>query len=260
MLKRVVSGIVGIPLLIGIILYGGPLIYISVMAISLIGIYEFYLAVENKGINPVRWIGYVLTIAILSQFYFDINISQFTLFSLVIAIILISIILLLKPQYNILDASATLYGIFYVSILLGHIILISNHENSIAIWLVFITAWGTDTFAYFTGVFFGKKKLCPSISPKKTVVGAIGGISGSMLISGLFAYFFLNNNVFLVMMIGFIGSILSQTGDLTASVIKRYVGIKDFGALIPGHGGVLDRFDSILFTAPVIYYFILYIL
>ncbi|KAB3536935.1 phosphatidate cytidylyltransferase [Alkaliphilus pronyensis] len=257
MLIRIISGIVGVPLLIGIVLYGGPLLFLSVMTISLIGIYEFYCALENKDIKPIKWIGYLITIAIICQFHLEFTYTYMLTFIYVVAIVLTCIVLLIKPQYNIIDASTTLFGIFYVSTLLGHIILISNHPRSTAIWLVFITAWGTDTFAYFTGIFFGKKKLCPNISPKKTVMGAVGGILGSVALSGAFGYIFFRDDLLIVLSIGLFGSILSQTGDLTASIIKRYVGIKDYGKIIPGHGGVLDRFDSIIFTAPVIYYFVL---
>ncbi|HZK37926.1 MAG TPA: phosphatidate cytidylyltransferase, partial [Clostridia bacterium] len=163
-------------------------------------------------------------------------------------------------KYNFIDISITLYSLIYIPFLLGHILLITKQANDIVIWLIFIAAWGTDTLAYFSGYLFGKRKLCPSISPKKTVEGAIGGMLGSMIISLIFGYFFLKDYLFAVALIGFLGSIAAQIGDLSASLIKRDIGIKDFGNIMPGHGGILDRFDSILFTAPTVYYILIFLI
>ena len=135
------------------------------------------------------------------------------------------------------------------------------------VWLIFISAFGCDTGAYFTGMLFGKHKLIPSLSPKKTIEGAIGGVVVGTLLAVLFGLsvetmFQLDevNTVLLCFVTGIVGSILSQIGDLAASAIKRTVGIKDYGTLIPGHGGVLDRFDSVMFTAPAVYYIMLFLI
>ena len=118
------------------------------------------------------------------------------------------------------------------------------------------TAILTDIFAYFTGYFFGKHKLAPVLSPKKTIEGALGGVLGSVLFSIVFALI-AKLDIFPHMVImGVVGSIFAQLGDLTASAFKRKIGIKDYGNIIPGHGGILDRVDSIIFTAPVIYYYL----
>ena len=125
--------------------------------------------------------------------------------------------------------------------------------------LIFIGAWVTDTFAYFTGVFFGKHKLIEDVSPKKTIEGCSGGVIGAALIAFIYACVFrteLESNgcpVWLFVLVGAVGAVCSQIGDLAASAIKRNYEIKDYGKLIPGHGGVMDRFDSILFTAPLAY-------
>jgi phosphatidate cytidylyltransferase len=131
---------------------------------------------------------------------------------------------------------------------------------SILVWLIFLSAFGTDVMAYFIGHAFGKHKLCPSISPKKTIEGAIGGTIGGIIICGVFGYFFANELLVHCLIIGALGGVISQFGDLTASVFKRKMGIKDYGNLIPGHGGILDRVDSVLFTAPMVYYYILIVL
>ena len=148
----------------------------------------------------------------------------------------------------------------YVGYFSFHIILIDQTPYSILIWLVVLTAFGTDIFAYFTGYLFGKHKLCPAISPKKTIEGAIGGVFGSVILSFAFIMIIQPDLLFHAIVIGVLGSIISQFGDLTASIIKRKIGIKDYGNLIPGHGGVLDRFDSVLFTAPFVYYYIIWII
>jgi phosphatidate cytidylyltransferase len=114
--------------------------------------------------------------------------------------------------------------------------------------------------AYFSGFLFGKNKLCPKISPKKTIEGAVGGTIGSIVLSGIFGYFVMPEMLVHCLVIGLLGSIVAQFGDLTASIFKRKMGIKDYGNLIPGHGGILDRFDSVLFTGPIIYYYIVLVI
>jgi phosphatidate cytidylyltransferase len=133
------------------------------------------------------------------------------------------------------------------------------------IWLVFISAWACDTGAYFIGINFGKHRLTPKLSPKKSVEGAVGGTLTAVAAGFLFGWaltYFIPEYKGLHLAIGgaivcFAGSVFAQFGDLTASAIKRYKDIKDFGKILPGHGGVLDRFDSVIFTAPVVYLTIL---
>jgi len=259
MLKRIVSAIVGLPLLLAVIYAGDIPLFTGILVISLIGLREFYNACKNKSLVPIEIVGYLGAIALIVIVNFFYN-SSYVLFLFFILIFTVNIIQLISNKYNFLDGSITLYGILYVPLLLSYILLISQQPNNKIIWLIFTTAWGTDTFAYFSGYFFGKTKLCPSISPKKTVEGAIGGVLGSMIISVLFGYFFLQDYLIVAAFIGAIGSIVAQVGDLSASLIKRYTGIKDFGNLMPGHGGVLDRFDSILFTAPTVYYILIFVI
>ncbi|SNR89116.1 phosphatidate cytidylyltransferase [Anaerovirgula multivorans] len=254
MLKRIISGFIGIPFLVIILLKGGIYLYLATMLVALIGLNEFYHAMKHKNYEPMSLIGYGLSIILLTMFYLSFDVIYF-LAIIVLTIIIFSGLQLYNFKYNVVDGSLTLYGLLYVTTFLGHIILTDKLANNEMIWLIFIIAWSTDTFAYFGGYFFGKRKLCPKVSPKKTVEGAIAGVLGCMFSCGIFAYVFFIEYMVMIIILGMIGSILSQLGDLTASQIKRYVGIKDFGNLIPGHGGILDRFDSILFTAPIVYYF-----
>jgi phosphatidate cytidylyltransferase len=127
------------------------------------------------------------------------------------------------------------------------------------IWLIFIGAWATDTFAYFTGVALGKTKILPKVSPKKSLEGSIGGVLGcmaGMLLFGLYFTSMFDVPVYHFAILGGICGVVSQIGDWAASAVKRAVNIKDYGNIMPGHGGVLDRLDSVLFVAPVVYFYI----
>ena len=125
------------------------------------------------------------------------------------------------------------------------------------VWMVFVSSWISDTFAYLTGMLLGRHKLAPVLSPKKSIEGSIGGIAGSSLAGALFGFIFSSkagqeiNMVVVCALLGAFGSVISQIGDLAASAIKRNCEIKDYGHLIPGHGGIMDRFDSVLFVAPL---------
>ena len=128
-------------------------------------------------------------------------------------------------------------------------------------WLIFIGSWGSDTMAYVVGRKLGKTKIAPKLSPKKSLEGLIGGIVGAALIGIIFALIFrtqllesFSNPILIFGLTGAIGSVVSQIGDMAASAIKRNKGIKDYGTLIPGHGGILDRFDSVIFIAPIVYF------
>ncbi len=258
MLKRTISAIIGLPFLLAVVIIGGIPLFIAILLISFVALWEFYNACKGK-FTPMKTVGYIGTVVILTLMNFTFE-SFYILMLLFILVIILNIIKLIDHKYNFIDISITLYSLIYIPFLLGHILLITKQANDIVIWLIFIAAWGTDTLAYFSGYLFGKRKLCPSISPKKTVEGAIGGMLGSMIISLIFGYFFLKDYLFAVALIGFLGSIAAQIGDLSASLIKRDIGIKDFGNIMPGHGGILDRFDSILFTAPTVYYILIFLI
>ena len=173
------------------------------------------------------------------------------------AFLVTTLTLLLQGKRTVQDGILTLYGILYVPLLMSYIIRVDLLESPpYVIWVIFIIAFATDTFAYFSGMYLGKHKLCPRVSPKKTIEGSIGGLTGTVIACGVFAYFIVPGALVSFMILGAVGSVVAQMGDLSASMIKRWTGIKDFGKIMPGHGGVLDRFDSIIFTAPLVYYYI----
>ncbi|WP_297130648.1 phosphatidate cytidylyltransferase [Terrisporobacter sp.] len=251
MRTRIVAGLLLVPLFILIILGGLPL-YIGEAIIISIAINEFYKAFEQKEIKPLYYIGYIFSFYLLIKNYFKLPI--FYTYSMVFILFLISIVSILRVRRNIIDIIVTFFGIFYVAILIDFIVLTMDNFDmgKIYVWLIFIIAFMTDTFAYFSGYLFGKHKLIPKVSPKKTVEGSVGGILGSTLICMVFGYFF-KIDLAVIIFLGFFGSIVAQFGDLFASSIKRYVGIKDYGKLIPGHGGILDRFDSVILVSPFVY-------
>ncbi len=260
MLKRVLSGVLAVPLLIFLVYSGGWVLRISLIIVVLIALREFYNSFNQRDIFPISYVGYIFTIFMYlndSSNYINISVIMITL------TLLIMFLFVKKITYT--DIAVTLLGFLYIPLLLLHINLTSNLNSGIFIWFIFIIAWSADTSAYFAGYFFGTKifgsrKLFPEVSPKKTIEGFIGGVLGSVLASFTFSYYFIPDFTFHSIIIAFFGSIISQTGDLVASRIKRAVGIKDFGNIMPGHGGILDRFDSILLVAPFVYYYLFFYL
>ncbi|KNF08850.1 phosphatidate cytidylyltransferase [Gottschalkia purinilytica] len=256
MKTRIISGAIGFVLLLAVVIKGGILLDLSILIISLVGLYEFHNAVKKiNDLKPLEFVNYLFTIGIFLLTVINKNMYFKGLLFLYLIIILSSLVL--KTKFNVNDIAITIFGAMYVSFFLSHMYLLNGKVH---IWLVFIIAWGTDTFAYFSGVLFGKRKLYPTLSPKKTVEGSIGGIIGSLLVTLIFSIYFKLENIHLLLILSVIASIMSQIGDLTASRIKRIAGIKDYGNIMPGHGGILDRFDSILFTTPIVYYYITYLL
>lgn len=248
--KRLLSALIGFSLLFLIIMKGGYVLNISVYIVAIIGLREFYRAVEKIDIKPLYAVGYLGSTLVFLAFITNMKLFNFIL-TMLILISLISIVLFEKIKLE--DISVTLIGVLYIPFLLFHILYLDNTKY---IWLIFTIAFGTDIFAYVFGNLIGKTKLSPNISPNKTIEGSIGGILGSVILSLIYSNIYQLMDPWKIVTISFIASIIAQLGDLTASKIKRQTGIKDYGFIIPGHGGVLDRFDSIIFTVPVIYYYI----
>ncbi len=261
MIKRILTAIIGIPIIIFIIYKGGNILLISIIAVTLIALNEYSNALEisnesHSNIEEVShykiclWVSSLLSYIVLYYNNFDIN---FEAPFLLIVLLGISLIQIFNHLKNVGISRDMFYGYVYITIFFRFIFYTSQLDNSYVVWLIFIIAWSTDTFAYFTGLLFGKHKLAPIISPKKTIEGAIGGILGCAVSTFVFSIIFIPEITTISILFGILGSIISQLGDLNASMIKRSNGIKDFGYIIPGHGGILDRFDSILFTAPYVY-------
>lgn len=242
------------------IFLGGIWLQGFTFVLSILGLYEFYNALKQKEFNPISIVGYLLLVA----YYLLNNNIESLVYLVVFAMFILLMIPIINLKYTFIDVSLTLLGFLYVGILFSFIHLINiKIGGQYLVWLIFIGSWVTDTCAYYAGRFLGKHKLCPKVSPKKTIEGSIGGIVGVTIVSGIFGiivskYMYIMP-IFNYFIIGALCGIFSQFGDLVASSIKRYVGIKDYSNLIPGHGGILDRFDSILFSGLVIFYYLTFI-
>ena len=247
-----------VPLLI-LVYLGGYFILAASIMVGMLGVKEFYNGFENVGIKPNHLIGRIaaMSLAVIGTFVqerTDVMMLWVTVF------IIISLIYMFKiEEREMADSMATIMGIVYVVFFAYHVYLVDITMHKI-IWIIFITAFGSDIFAYFTGYFFGKHKLAPVLSPKKTIEGAIGGVVGSALCSTIFGLLVMPDMLIHCIILGIICSPISMAGDLTASAFKRKMGIKDYGNLIPGHGGIMDRFDSVLFVAPVVFYYVYFIM
>lgn len=276
MKTRVISGLAMAPLLI-LVAIGGHCVTVLALIIALMGIREFFNGFHAMGIKPSYPIAVISMVMLFAidivrfnispsvTFLKDIGWSTLYGFWMFISVLMALLYLFRINERRVEDGMATITGIAYVGFFAHHVVLTEWHygtgPGASPVWLILITAFCSDIFAYFGGYFFGKNKLCPTISPKKTKEGAVCGVLGTVIVTVLFAHFFMEGeaHVMLYALVGLAGSVVSMFGDLTASIFKRKMGIKDYGNLIPGHGGVLDRVDSVLFTAPMVYYSFLFI-
>lgn len=259
MKTRIISGIVMVPLLL-IIYFGGIPLLAAAALIAYVGVTEFYNGFENMGVHPSKPIAYVM-ITILYAGHLFLGVNHTFLMAWVILSMMVSMIYGWKiTERKPYDAVATLTALVYIVLFSYHVVIIDNTLYPKMTWLVVIAAFGSDIMAYFTGYFLGKHKMAPNLSPKKTIEGAVGGVVGSAVLCGIFGYFFYPTMMVHCMIIGVLGGMVAEAGDLTASMFKRGMGIKDYGHLIPGHGGIMDRFDSVIFVAPAVCYYILFVL
>ncbi len=256
MLKfRVLSALVGIPLIIYTIWLGGPVLTAVIGLLAVVGILEYHRMVKKMTFNA--WLpGMVLGVLLF------IGAAWLPSYVQLAPVLLITVWLFLfrtitnYDGFTISDSAVSAFGVFYVGWLMSHVILLRELKNGFfLVLLVLVATWMTDTMAYFTGRALGRHKLAAKISPKKTVEGALGGLVGSTGGSLVLAYYTGLPLVHAAIAGGLVG-VVGQLGDLIESAMKRKAGIKDSGNLIPGHGGVLDRFDSLLFTAPLVYYYV----
>jgi len=268
MKQRVKSALVMLPLLFFVYLKGIPLLCF-IFVLSVMAMHEFYQAFTHADIHVDEWMGYASLVCL----YMIIVWGEFIpgnaqktyahLLCMWISGTTAAGLLagLAKKGLKIYDGLIMILGAMYIGFFFAHLPLITriNGYDKMA-WLVFIAAYGSDVFALLVGKAMGKHRLCPEISPNKTVEGSIGGVIGASLLALVFGFFVYRDIMIHCFIMGVFGAAFSQFGDLIASMFKRKMGIKDYSNLIPGHGGVLDRADSVLLTAPFIYYYILVVL
>ncbi|MCR5404465.1 MAG: phosphatidate cytidylyltransferase [Butyrivibrio sp.] len=264
MKTRVISGIIIAAALAAIIIPGGYVLAVALLIVSVIGFYELTVAfgihTDEKKLNSLEVSGYLaifvhyIQMIVWKDFRYYIFSVMFAFFIMMVCYVLTF------PKRTSGQAVSCFFSFVYVPVNLSFVYLLRIGKLGIYLaWLPFI-AWVCDTCAYFAGRALGRHKLVPVLSPKKTVEGAIGGSLGSVLVGLIFGYILYKNvtrdyGVIIVLaLITFAGSIISQIGDLLASGIKREHNIKDYGTIIPGHGGIMDRFDSVIFVTPCIYF------
>lgn len=260
-ITRLISGIILLAIVISTGILGGPVFWSLVTLISLLGVFEFY-RMLNLQKSVLFYTSSFMCLGFDALLFFGKTEAAQALLVLTL-LILMAIYVAAYPRLSAKEVFASYTGWVYAAVLLSFLYRIRMEESGILLlWLVFIGAWGSDTCAYCVGKLLGKHKVFPELSPKKTLEGCIGGVAGTALIAGIYAVC-INKwtgadtvSVFQFVLIGITASVISQVGDLAASAMKRNYGIKDYGKLIPGHGGILDRFDSIMFTAPLVYYLV----
>lgn len=262
---RLLSGIILVILALFLIVTGKEALLFSLLLISLTGMYELYriFHIEKSMAGLTGYLSVVLFYANLWRPVWKESMA----FVLAVLVGLMFVYVFTYPKYKTEQILAAFFGVFYVGVMLSDIYQTRMLTGgAYIVWLIFLCSWGCDTCAYCVGVLIGKHKMSPKLSPKKSVEGAVGGVIGSMLLTLLYVWVFREpmqagiREQILFAAIGGAGALISMVGDLAASAIKRNYEIKDYGKLIPGHGGILDRFDSVIFTAPVVYYLAVYLI
>lgn len=263
MLKtRVISGVL-LAILIAIITILGGNVFLFIMALlSIGGMYEVYRCAKIEK-TTLAMLGYV--VAAFFWFFNGFLGGAYNFLFLILSINGLFILYVIQfGTYKLYEVIYVFFGLVYLIGMFYFIQKIRASECGVGLMLLLVIGtWGCDTCAYFSGRLFGKRKLAPVLSPKKTIEGAVGGVAGAVTLGILFVYMFPKVIVANIpscafsAIVCFVISIVSQFGDLAASAIKRHFEVKDYGRLIPGHGGILDRFDSMIFSAPVMYLIVL---
>ena len=262
MLKRIITAVVAVIILLPILWFSDTFLFpFAIAVVSCISLFEIFSCLGFKEKFAVTMPAYLMAVAI--PFLGKIAGGAAALMPTVCAVLILYIMYLMAlsvifhEKYSLHDLAICYMTSIYIICGFSSIQFLREMTNNTYL-LVFIGAWITDIFAYFTGVFFGKHKLCEKISPKKTIEGSIGGITFCAIAFVLFAVLIVEKDLklyeyIIIAVIGVIISVVSQIGDLSMSLIKRHYGIKDFGKIFPGHGGMLDRFDSIIAVSSVLF-------
>ncbi|MEG0805208.1 MAG: phosphatidate cytidylyltransferase [Lachnospiraceae bacterium] len=256
---RLVSGIFLAILTLFLIITGGSVLLLAVGIVSLIGLYELFRVFHIEK-TVLGLIGYLSVIFYYSNLYFKFMEDGFFM-AVLLVLAVMTIYVITYPKFHTEQIMAAFFCVIYVAVMISYVYQTRQLEQgAFLVFLIFISSWGCDTCAYCVGMLIGKHKLAPVLSPKKSIEGAIGGVVGAAFFTLVYGLIIRNYVALtiefmgMMVLIGTIGAVISQIGDLSASAIKRNYEIKDYGKLIPGHGGIMDRFDSVFFTAPFVYY------
>lgn len=266
--KRLLASAIFIPCLLLIARRGSYFFLALVDIMIFVGLLEFYRMMEAKGLKPYKMLGIMSGLVLSWYIFFQQGIYANFFLSIVLMAIMTLELLRKEKGLAVYHISVTIFGVFYVAWLGSHLILLRElpHLKGLPyslgfsfVIVAFVLTWCYDTGAYFVGKWVGKHRIFPSISPSKTLEGLIGGVAFSVtgiLITRILIAPYIS--IYHAIGLAVVASIVGQLGDLVESMIKRDVRIKDSSTTIPGHGGVLDRFDSLLFTSPLLYYFFKY--
>jgi phosphatidate cytidylyltransferase len=267
LLPRFLTALVGLPLLMGAIYFGSLPFFFLILGITFLALREFYFLAEENGYPVSQWLGtgfgllLVVSVFLNGTTFGEVTQNQLTAAVLSIVVIVLAVRSLSKgPSETLLSEWAvTFYGIIFVAWSLSHLLLIRDlrPEGQSATFMLFVMIWAEDIVAYLVGTRWGKRPIASAISPKKTWEGTIGGLIASVVVAVAFQLTVLNQRLHLpeAIFLGLVVGILGFASDLSESLIKRTAGVKDSSVLLPGHGGILDRFDSFLLTAPFYYYY-----
>lgn len=268
MRTRIISGLVMAAFGVAALLIGGYTAGIIIMIISLGAYYELCKAcqvITDKPVNAANVFGYIAIVVYYMNLLFVPEQYKFMVYHVLLVVIVLlelAVYVLAFPRFNSNQIMSSMFGLLYAPFMLSflYMILMRFEHGRLVVFLVFVCSSFSDVFAYFVGVKLGKHKLAPKLSPKKSIEGSIGGILGAALVGLIYGVILYKLGIYgaevmgIFSVCGAIGSVVSQIGDLAASAIKRDHDIKDYSQLIPGHGGIMDRMDSIVVTAPIIYY------
>ncbi|HEX3016020.1 MAG TPA: phosphatidate cytidylyltransferase [Desulfobacteria bacterium] len=253
---RVLSAVILGPIVLYLVYLGGAWVLFLVTLLCLLALRELFEMAEGLGFNAGRISGYVAGLIVILSAYFAQG--RYLPFLFVVWLLFcLATSVIRYPDQSIGDTSFNYLAVSYVAVLFAHLVLLRSLEQGL--YLTFLTlavTWATDTGAYFAGRAFGRHSLAPRVSPHKTIEGSIGGLLAAAGIGALIGYWVPNQTLSPMVLAGFglVAGITGQLGDLVESALKRFAGVKDSGQIIPGHGGILDRFDSFLFTVPTVYY------
>lgn len=275
---RLLSGIVLVVIAAGTMIAGGLILAAVLCTISLIAYRELTKASGvhdgEKRMNALEIIGFLMIVVYYAGLYIGLlRMEEYELTSVYRVFMTVTVVALLLfmfvyvfsfPRFRAGQVMAAFFGLIYAPFLLSSLYIIREgwEQGALLTVLVFLCSWGSDTCAYAVGILFGKHKMAPKLSPKKSIEGGIGGVVGAAVLFGLYTYFVINPisverlqiGLFPAMCLGAVGALVSMVGDLAASAIKRDYNMKDYGKLIPGHGGIMDRFDSVIIAAPFIFF------
>ena len=261
MLKRLLTMIVAIPIISACTYIGGWVFFVFITALALFSLNEFYMLMSRKGIHPKYQVGNAITLFFMWFASFALKYPQWEpyvigILTTGIIVAFSSSIFVKKTENTIVDISITLLGALYVGWMFSYLTLIQAlTPHGIYLFFLMIAIWANDIAAYIIGTTFGKIKLSPFISPKKTIEGAVAGFVVCIIAAGIFSSY-IGMNLAHALILGMIVAVMAQVSDLVESLIKRDAGAKDSSNLIPGHGGVLDRMDSFILTAPIMFYYL----